>query len=62
MLDQFITRIAAELNLPATKVSATARLLGGRFLWRSSALKLAHYGARPLWYSLVLVIARSGPR
>lgn len=28
MLDQFITRIAAELNLPATKVSATARLLG----------------------------------
>ncbi len=28
MLDRFIARIAAELNLPATKVSATARLLG----------------------------------
>jgi len=28
MLDRFIARIAAELNLPAAKVSATARLLG----------------------------------
>ena len=28
MHDRFIARIAAELNLPATKVSATARLLG----------------------------------
>ncbi|NBP25039.1 MAG: RNA-binding transcriptional accessory protein, partial [Proteobacteria bacterium] len=28
MLDRFIARIAAELNLPASKVSATARLLG----------------------------------
>ena len=28
MFDRFIARIAAELNLPATKVSATARLLG----------------------------------
>jgi uncharacterized protein len=28
MDERFIDRIAAELNLPATKVSATARLLG----------------------------------